>query len=413
MNSKSLSSNSSSDPLSYLERELQNLEQGGHRRTIRTLHSKEGAYVHCETAEGQVQKVLNLTSNDYLGLSQHPSVKQAGIDALEQWGTGSGGSRLLGGGLSFYKDFEKTLAERAQTESALLFSNGFAANTGVLSNLCKAFDHVFTDRLNHASLIDGVLQSKQSFTRYPHLDMEYLDRLLSKHPHPENTLVVTESLFSMDGDWLPLDAFWDLQKKYGFWSYVDQAHSFGGYLEYEQQLLRGGVPDKKIWMGAFGKALGGSGAFVAGSQQVTDYLLHKARSFVYSTALTPAAIAGVAKALEISTQNSDTHQSLQENIQYVLELAHSEEWDLPSSVQVGPCASHIIPIQIGESDKALALSQKMLQQGILLQAIRPPTVPKGTARLRLSLNVHLEKQHIQNLFKVLSESLHSKELSDS
>ena len=328
---------------------------------------------------------LDFTTNDYLKLSNHPQVIDAVKQGVEKWGLGAKGARLLGGRLPIYNKFEHTLATMHKTEKALLFNNGYVANNGGLTELGKAFDIIYMDKLCHASLIDGVIASKTRWHRYPHLDLQFLEHSL-KQGNPEKSLVVTETLFSMDGDFTPLEHLWELQSKYKFWVYIDSAHSFGAYPIVFKQLLNGGIPNQKIFMGSFGKALGGHGAFITASQVIIDYLINTVRSFIYSTVLPPSTIKGVSQALNISLENPEYTDQLLKISNYFLKKLPKKNMTLTSS--------HIVPFIVHSSSNVLDLCEYLKQKSIQVGAIRYPTVPQNTARIRFSLHRKISKQDI-------------------
>ena len=320
------------------------------------------------------EKTVNFNSNDYLGLSTHPLVVEAAAKGAEMWGVGSGGSRLLGKGLPLYQKWEQKLANVYHCDASLLFNSGYLANFLALKHLAPFFDCVFLDRLCHASLIDGVLASKTPLQRFPHLQLETLEQMLQKNKYKQN-LVVVETIYSMDGDITDLDHLFELQQKYSFWVYIDQAHSFGAYPEILTKLKTKGDPQKKILMGAFGKAIGTCGGFITAPQNIIDYLINSAKGFIYSTALSPMIICATEKSFEISQTDSNLFQDLTLLIEQVQNIANDLKIPLTSK-------THIQPILIGSSSKALFISKKLQEHHFLLQSIRPPTVPKGTERLR-------------------------------
>jgi 8-amino-7-oxononanoate synthase len=258
------------------------------------------------------------------------------------------------------------------------------ANSGMLQALSSGFQHIFCDRLNHASIIDGLLQGKTPFTRYRHLDLDHLESLLKKQNNPEHSMVVTETLFSMEGDFLPLEELLRLQEKYGFFLYLDEAHSVGGYPDYLKPLSKSD-PDKFLIMGTFGKALGGFGAFVAGKGVYIDYFINKCRSFIFSTALPPAVIASALASIGILKQEKWRIKKIHSLTKTALELFQKQGFD------TGQSSSHIIPIILGENEAALSVSQYMIDQGIFVLPVRPPAVPAGKARLRVEVIIRLKE----------------------
>lgn len=338
-------------------------------------------------------------SNDYLGLASHPAVTAAFAQGLREYGAGAGASHLVSGHMTPHQQLEQALAEFTGRERALLFSSGYMANLGVLTALLGKGDEVFQDRLNHASLLDGGLLSGARFRRFRHADVGSLQKLLKK-PVKGRRLVVTDGVFSMDGDIAPLPELIETCRREGACLMVDDAHGIGvlgerggGTLEHYGATQ----DDVPILMGTLGKAFGVMGAFVAGSEELIESLIQSARSYIYTTALPPAAAQATLAALEVVKSGQDLRDALQRNIsqlrsgctQMGLELEASE-----TSIQA---------LLVGESTTALQWSEALRKRGLLVPAIRPPTVPKGTARLRIALSAaHSEKQ-INQLLNALAE----------
>ncbi|MBF0432244.1 MAG: 8-amino-7-oxononanoate synthase [Fibrobacteria bacterium] len=344
------------------------------------------------------KKSLNLVSNNYLGLASHPLVKQAAAEAVLAWGAGSSGSRLLGGSLTYHKELEEKLAGLHRSERALLFNSGYAANTGILQTISSCFSQLFCDRLNHASIIDGMLLGKTAFTRYRHLDMNHLESLLKKQAAPEKCLVISETLFSMEGDFLPLEEMLVLQAKYHFYLYLDEAHSFGGYPDYLEPAIQQGY-ERMLVIGTFGKALGGFGAFAAGSHECIDFLVNTSRSFIFSTALPAAVIAGASAALDVCANEEWRVHRLHTLTSQSLDTFRENNFN------TGASASHIIPVIIGGNEDTLRVAAYLQDNGMYALPIRYPTVPKGLSRLRLCLNCELASQELEPFFVALQEAL--------
>src|SRR3989339_1455635 len=272
-----------------LKKELQELENGGLLRKLRLL---EGAQDPKVVVEGR--EVLNLCSNNYLGLANDARVKKAAQDAVEKYGVGSGASRLITGNMELHEQLEKKIAQFKGTESALLFNTGYMANAGTISALMDRGGIIFSDKLNHASIVDGIILSRAEYKRYPHGDFKTLEKMLKSSKGYQKKLIVTDSIFSMDGDIAPLPEITELAEKYDAWLFVDEAHATGvlgknGRGAVEHFALEG--PDIDIQMGTLSKAVGTFGAFVCGSKYLIDYLINKSRSFIYTTALPPAVCA--------------------------------------------------------------------------------------------------------------------------
>jgi 8-amino-7-oxononanoate synthase len=340
---------------------------------------------------------LNFCSNDYLGLANHPSLKATWQQTADKYGIGSGGSHLITGHTQAHHELETTLATYTQRERALLFSTGYMANLGVITSLVGRHDAIFLDKLNHASLIDAALLSRAKIHRYAHNDISNLAHLLAKSS-AKHKLIVTDGVFSMDGDIALLADIVELANKYQAWLMVDDAHGLGvignngrGSLE----MYNLDAEDVPILMGTLGKAFGVFGAFVAGSELLIETLIQSARSYIYTTALPPALAETIKTSITIAQQESWRRQHLQELINYFRSNAEKLNIELMNS---------ITPIQgiiIGDSKSALAASAALYEQGIIVTAIRPPTVPQGTARLRITFSALHQKEQVDQLLAAL------------
>jgi 8-amino-7-oxononanoate synthase len=331
-------------------------------------------------------------------LANHPEIKKAALQAAEKWGTGSGGSRLLGGTQFPHVELENKLAAFHRAGRALLFNSGYTANFGILQAMGPAFDHILCDRFNHASIIDGLIQSRKPFTRYRHVDMEHLEEILMKQQQPARTLVVTETLFSMEGDFVPLNELSDLQKRYGFFLYLDEAHSTGGYPEFLRPVEKQGY-NRTLVMGTFGKALGGFGAFAAGTSTLIEFLVNKCRSFIFTTALPASVTASALAALEVVHRERwriDKIARLSETVRNML---------TQKGFNIGQSTSHIIPVILGENQLTVDVSQYLFDQDIYALPVRPPTVPQGSARLRISLHCEMEDKELGRFVEKLEEAV--------
>ncbi len=332
-------------------------------------------------------------SNDYLGLANHPQVVAAFAEGLKRYGAGAGASHLVSGHLAPHEALEQALAAHTGRERALLFSSGFMANLGTLDALTDNNDRVLQDRLNHASLLDGARLSGARFRRYAHGDAEALKKLLSR-PAEGRTLVITDGVFSMDGDIAPLPELATLCHRHNAMLMVDDAHALGVVGP-----KGAGTPahfglsaeDVPILMGTLGKSLGVMGAFVAGSNALIETLIQAARSYIYTTALPPAAATAALAALTISTQDETLRHQLQRNIRQFQQGAAKLGLTLLSSTTA------IQPVVLGDPKTALAWSQTLREQGLLVPAIRPPTVPTGSARLRIAISAAHSADHISHL----------------
>ncbi|MDO8581031.1 MAG: 8-amino-7-oxononanoate synthase, partial [Candidatus Omnitrophota bacterium] len=307
-------------------------------------------------------------------------LSQAALECLKKEGLGAGASRLVCGNMTAHQELEEKLARFKGSQGCLLFSSGYMANVGVISSLFGRDDMIFCDRLNHASIIDGILLSQAQYKRYPHVDMDALDRLLQEAPATGKKCIITDSVFSMDGDLAPLDKIVELAKKYQAIVMIDEAHAFGVFGKHGKGLAEhfGVEKEIEIQMGTLSKAAGCFGAYVCGSRDLITYLINQARSFIYTTAMPPSIAAAAAKAIDIIENDHFTRERLHENARYL--RAQLKLMGFNTVISESP----IIPLVIGESHRALEFSQRLLRKGIFVSAIRPPTVPEHTARLRLT-----------------------------
>jgi 8-amino-7-oxononanoate synthase len=359
-----------------LKQELDEIKANGLFRSIREVSSPQGREI---VLDGK--KVLNFCSNDYLGLSADPRLSAAAQQAMAEHGFGSGASRLVCGNSDEHVQLERELAQFKKTEAALVFSSGYMANVGILSALCGRGDIIFSDKLNHASIVDGCILSRAELRRYPHNDIAALEDSLAKARDFRRKLIVTDTVFSMDGDRAPLKALARLAKEYDAWLMVDEAHAFGvfgpmGAGLVEEEDLGNDVP---VQMGTLSKAAGSFGAYVAGSHELIDFLINTARSFIFTTALPPAVAAASRVALQIIREEPERRELLLRNAERLRQELQSLGFDTLQSL------SPIIPVVVGEAEAAVDFSRRLLERGIFVSAIRPPTVPKGTARLRVTV----------------------------
>jgi 8-amino-7-oxononanoate synthase len=371
--------------MEFLKERLRDLEIQSLRRSLRTVDGAQEAEVFLNG-----RKVLLLCGNNYLGLSADSRVVEAVRRALACYGLGSGASRLISGTMSLHRLLEEKLAAFKGTEAALLFSTGYMANLGILGALTGPQDVIFSDALNHASIIDGCRLSRASVRVYPHKDMDCLEKMLREETGFQRRFIVTDTLFSMDGDLAPLPALVGLASRYSAYLIVDEAHATGtlgpgGCGAVEHFGLRGRV---SVIMGTLSKALGAFGAFVAGDRVLTDYLVNVCRPFIFTTALPPALAAGVLTALEILRENPVMVDRLQENQRFFRDGLQGLGFN------TGASESHIIPVIIGEEKRTMAFCKRLLQDhDVYVQGIRPPTVPPGTSRLRITLmSTHRREQ---------------------
>jgi 8-amino-7-oxononanoate synthase len=343
------------------------------------------------------RKVINFCSNDYLGLANHPAVVKTFQDTANLFGVGSGAAHLINGHTRIHHDLEEALAKFTGRERALLFSTGYMANLGLVQALVGPGDSILADKLNHASLTDGALLSRARLNRYPHGDMDLLHKRLLESSSGEK-LIITDAVFSMDGDLAPLPELAKLAQVYGAWLMVDDAHGLGvlgkkgaGSLDY-YGLNATEVP---ILMGTLGKALGTAGAFIAGSEALIEHLIQSARTYIYTTAMPAAIAAATLASLKIVAQEPQRRKRLHELIEYFQRQA--SQLDL----KLLPSSTPIQGIIFGENKKTLSISEKLFEQGFMVTAIRPPTVPAGTARLRITLSSNHSKDQIDALITAL------------
>jgi 8-amino-7-oxononanoate synthase len=355
-----------------------------------------------QSAQGPVVRLggrqyLNFCSNDYLGLAAHPRVVEAFTTAAARYGVGSGASHLVCGHSEPHHALEEALAEFTGRPRALLFSSGYMANTGILATLLQRGDQVFEDRLNHASLLDGGLHSGARFRRFPHNDVPALAGKLAAANGVK--LVVVDGVFSMDGDTAPLAELASVCAAHAAWLMVDDAHGFGVMGERgvgSTELAGLDAAAVPVFMATLGKALGTAGAFVAGSELLIDSLVQQARTYIYTTALPPAIAAASLVALRLLQEESWRRQHLAQLITRFRRGA--AQLDLP----LMPSSSAIQPLLVGDSSKAMDLSERLRARGLLIGAIRPPTVPAGTARLRITLSAGHSEAQIDRLLEQLA-----------
>ncbi|RAK14272.1 8-amino-7-oxononanoate synthase [Anoxybacillus vitaminiphilus] len=354
----------------------------------RQLHSID--FLNDSTIIVNGRKLLNLASNNYLGLASDERLIEASIRAAHEYGAGSTASRLIVGNYSLYEQVETELARWKKTESALIFNSGYTANVGIISTLVGRNDLVFSDKWNHASIIDGIVLSRAEMKRYQHNDLDHLEALLKKAPLHKRKLIVTDTVFSMDGDIAPLKGLVELKEKYGAILMVDEAHSSGVYGEGGEGLVHDLRLQEQVdvQMGTFSKALGSFGAYVTGKQWLIDYFVNKMRSFIFTTALPPAVLGSIQAAIHIVQQEEARRKRLHEYSQYF----RTKLRDL--GFNIGTSVTQIVPVIIGSNELTVQFSERLQERGIAAVAIRPPTVPEGTARIRFSLMATLTKDEL-------------------
>ncbi|MGA9858644.1 MAG: 8-amino-7-oxononanoate synthase [Solirubrobacteraceae bacterium] len=358
-----------------IEARLDELKALGLQRRTRLVSGPQGPHVLLDG-----KPVLLLCSNNYLGLADHPRVREAAADAAMRWGVGAGGSRLVSGTMTVHRRLEERLAAFKGRQSALLFGSGYLANTGTIGALARPGDVVFSDELNHASIIDGCRLSRAEVFVYDHCDIEHLQWGIA-HAEGRGALIVTDSVFSMDGDVAPLAEIVELAQRFGLRTIVDEAHGTGALGPGGRgALAEAGVEDQvDVIVGTLGKALGGYGAFAACDRTMARYLVNAARTFIFSTALPPPAVAGALAALELLEERPRRVQKLAANAAALREGLQDEGFD------VGGSRTQILPLVFGDAELAMRICEGALLHGVFAQAIRPPTVPAMTSRLRLAV----------------------------
>ncbi|MDF2875377.1 MAG: bioF [Sporomusa sp.] len=367
------------------------------------LYRQTVAYNPVSPAHVQLngQTCLLLASNNYLGLTHNPAVQQAAVDAIWLYGTGAGGARLTTGTFPLVEQLERELAAFKETEAALVFNTGYMANIGVISALAGPNDVIFSDELNHASIIDGCRLSRAAVVVYRHADMEHLHSLLKATVCHGKRLIISDGVFSMDGDIAPLTTIVQLAQQYNAIIIVDDAHATGVIGPGGKgTAAHFGIADKvQVQIGTLSKALGAEGGFVAGSRELIDYLKNKARSFIFSTALAPGTIAAARAALRELSVRPELVTKLNENALYVRDLLQSANIPVPGGI------TPIIPVMVESADTAVRLTAELRQQGIILTAIRPPTVPVGTSRLRMTVTAVHEREELAAAVDAISRAV--------
>ena len=366
-----------------------------HRRSIQELKDGKikinGQWAH------------NFSSNDYLGLTQNKIIKKSIIDGIKKYGNGSGASHLISGHYEIHDQLETLAAENLGFDKSILFSSGFTANIGVITALCDRNDIIFSDRLNHASLNEASLLSKSKFIRYNHLDLESLEKLL-KENDGRRKLIISDAVFSMDGDMINVPVLISLCEKYDAYLYVDDAHGYGvlgkngqGILEHFYPKLDLKPKQKKriIYMFTLGKSVGVSGAIVVANKEIINYLIQKAKTYIYTTASSPAISCGIITSLKIIKEG----KTLRGNLLKLINLLRDK---IDNKELLGKSMTAIQPILINNISKAMQISEKLLKEGFYVPVIRPPTVPKNTSRLRISISALHKPKEILRLAELIN-----------
>jgi glycine C-acetyltransferase len=365
--------------------ELQAIKKGSLYRRLRRVENDQGPTLMLDGRE-----VINFSSNNYLGIANHPALAAAAKEAIDRYGCGSGASRLISGNMTLHEELETKLATFKGTEAALVFNSGFQANTGILSTLTGEGDAIFSDALNHASIIDGCRLSRAKSIVYAHGDLDQLESALKLEVNAGRKLIVTETIFSMDGDEAPLGRIVELAEKYGAMVMVDEAHATGIFGSTGAGIVaKLGLGERvAVQMGTLGKALGGFGAYVAGSRALRELLINRCRSFIFTTSLPPAIMAMAMAAIDLVQQEPERREALWNNCRIL--QAGLRELDF----SLGSGESPILPLVIGDAGKCMQFSERLLEKGVFAQGIRPPTVPPATSRLRITLMATHTRAHI-------------------
>lgn len=372
------------------EQELQSIRDDNRWRTLRQWSGTGGVIVH----EGR--RYLNFSSNDYLDLSGHNALKDGVRNALERYGCGATASRLMSGDLDLHHELEASIAALTDQESALVFPSGYQANVGVLGALAGPGDTIYSDALNHASIIDGARLSRAAIQVYRHGDGEHLAELLESAPEAGRKIIVTDSVFSMDGDVAPLDVIGELAEEHDAVLVVDEAHALGVFGGGGGVCIECGISPALV-TGTFGKAFGAGGAFAAGDTTYRDLLINKARSFIYSTGLTPVNAAAAHAAVGL----------VERDISLGLELldrsAEFQDRLTDRGIPIVPSETQIIPVLVGDNQRVMDYADALLAEGLIVTGIRPPTVPEGTARLRFSVTLSHSKEDLRFAAEVVAK----------
>ena len=368
---------------------MQELKKKDLVRSLSSVEEKKGGKV---TIQGK--SCLDFSSNDYLGLSSHPLLKKRAQEFIEIYGVGSGASRLTCGNLSPYEEIERKIARLKSTQASLVLSTGFQANSTLIPALAGSSSVLLIDRLAHNSSMQGAILSRSKIVRYRHNDLGHLEQLLHRHARSLPAFVITESVFSMDGDQCDLGLLGGIAKKYNAFVYVDEAHATGVFGSEGEGLCVGKPVD--LVMGTCSKALGAFGAFAACSQSLKDYLVNSCSGLIYSTALPPPVLGAIDAALDLIPLMKKERKQLFRHVERVQRELKRQGWNLSSTT------SPIIPLILSEATKALLLSKKLWEKGIFAYAVRPPTVAAGTSRVRISLSAAHTEEDIDYLISTLS-----------
>jgi len=381
--------------MSFLNTDIEQLKEQGLHRSLRIIGSPNKPVF---TVDGK--DVINLSSNNYLGLTTHPKLIAASVKATEWYGVGTGAVRTIAGTMNLHEELERRLADFKHTQASLTFQSGFTANTGVLQSLLKDEDVIISDQLNHASIIDGIRLSRAQRKVFPHKDMDGLESVLKETQSARVRLIVTDGVFSMDGDIAPMPQIVDLAERYGAIVMIDDAHGSGvlgknGRGTVNHFDLDGRV---QIQIGTLSKAIGSVGGYVAGDEILRDYLIHMARPFLFSTSQPPGVVASCIAAIDVLEQEPEIIDRLWENTRFFKQKLT----DL--GFNTGRSETPITPVIVGEAHQAMALSDKLFERGVFAQGIGFPTVAKGQARLRTIVSAAHTKEQLQQALDAIAEA---------
>lgn len=382
--------------MKYISDELSKIKESGLYRELKAVENAQDTRIDIEG-----KTYLSFCSNNYLGLANHPSVIEAVKKAVDEYGWGACASRLVSGNMTLHEALEKEISRFKRKDAAIVFPTGYMANLGVISSLVSGGDLVISDKLNHASIIDGCRLSGADFRVYAHCNMEKLETILKKTSKYNRKLIVTDSVFSMDGDLAPLPDIVRIAKEYNAMVMVDEAHGTGVFGENGRGVVEYFNLDNEVdvVMGTLSKAIGSLGGYVCGDDDLISYLRNKARPFMYTTALPPAVCAASIASINLIQEDPSLREVLWNNVCCIKERLGSLGVDMISS------QSQIIPLLIGDTQKAVDISKLLYERGVLIPAIRPPTVPANSSRLRMTVMSSHTQDDLESLFKVLKDVL--------
>jgi 8-amino-7-oxononanoate synthase len=345
------------------------------------------------------RRLLNLSSNNYLGLANSRLLREEAGEWLQRFGASASASRLIVGNLSLHQTVEEKIAAFQGAEAAILYNTGYMANVGVISALMNKGDFILSDKLNHASIVDGIMLSGAEFRRYPHGDLNKLEDLLQKGSARNKKLIVTDSVFSVDGDIAPLKEIVELKERFGAILMIDEAHGGGVFGENRRGVaeMLGVEEAVEVHMGTFSKAFGSYGAYVCGSMKLVEYLVNRSRPFIYSTSLPPAVLGANLAAIRVVAETPELSRKVLENAAYLRQNLNRLGFNTLAS------ASQIIPLLVGDNRKAVEFASLLFKKGVMAVAIRPPTVPPKTARLRLSVTAEHRCKDLDFAISCLNE----------